>query len=86
MMPGQLAGGVQATRGTRMLIADIMLISILMFVLTLILDYQAAGRVNILAPSWYLPFNTTDLPYKGPYVNSLLAVRLAFNAKTIGYA
>ena len=83
---GKLARGFQATQGTWLLIAIIMLVPIVMVVLTLILPYPAARWANIIIAILVVVFNLLGLPYKGAYDNFLILVSFVFNALTIWYA
>jgi hypothetical protein len=84
--PGKLIGGMQATQGTWLLIAAIMLIPIVMIVLTLTLKYPTIRWANIIVALLVVVFNLFGLPYKGAYDNFLIVVSLLFNALTVWYS
>jgi len=83
---GKLARGFQATQGTWLLIAVIMLVPIVMLVLSLTLSYPAVRWVNIVVAILVVIFNLLGLPYKGAYDNFLILVSFVFNALMVWYA
>jgi hypothetical protein len=83
--PGEI-GGRQASQGTWLGIAVIMLIPIIMVVLSLTLQYPAIRWVNLVVAVLVVVFNLFGLPYTGLYDNFLIIVSFVFNAMIVWYA
>ena len=81
--PGEI-GGVRATQAMWLAAAAVMLIPIVMIVVSVTFDGQAARWAHIVAAAGLLLFNLVGLPtYPGLYDKALIAVGLVINALTI---
>jgi hypothetical protein len=84
--PGEIAGK-KITQNLLLGIAILMAIPILMFFLSLTLNYPVNRWANIIAAIVFFGFNLLGLPtYRSNYDRFLLLVGLGFNALTIWYA
>src|SRR5918994_596852 len=83
LRPGEI-GGVRATQAMWLAAAAVMLIPIVMIVVSVTFDGQAARWAHIVAAAGLLLFNLVGLPtYPGLYDKALTAVGLVINALTI---
>jgi hypothetical protein len=82
---GQLSGQ-DASQGTWLLIAVIMLIPIVMIVLSLLVPYPLIRWLNIVVAAAFVVFNLAGLPYPGMYDNFLIVVSFVFCGLIVWYA
>ncbi len=81
--PGEI-GGRKITQGLLLGIAILMVIPVVMFFLSLTLDYSLNRWANIIVGIFFFGFNLIGLPtYPSAYDKFLIAVGLGFNVLTI---
>lgn len=84
------AGEISGMKVTQIMwlgIAALMMISIVMIILTLALDYSINRWVNIIVAAFFFLFNLAGVrTYPSAYDRFLIVVSLVFNVLTIGYA
>src|SRR5947209_15993327 len=80
-------GGIQVTQNLWLGIAILMVIPVVMFFLSLILNNPVNRWANIIVAIFFFGFNLLGLPgYPSAYDRFLIIVGLGFNVMTVWYA
>ena len=80
-------GGIQVTQNLWLGIAVLMVIPVVMFFLSLILNNPVNRWANIIVAIFFFGFNLLGLPgYPSAYDRFLIIVGLGFNVLTVWYA